>query len=76
LGHSKWDRRASLKKLIIGITIIVTTITIAIGAITVAIAGGVTDIATAVGGDQDRVIGTKAPGSKPWRFLHRQLLLS
>ncbi len=53
--HSRWSSGASPRRSIIGIIIIVTIIIAVIGAITVAIAGGVTDIATAVGGEENRV---------------------
>ena len=62
--RSKWNRRASLRKTIIVITITVTTIIVVIGASTVAIAGGVTAIATAVGGEISAVENKEAPGTK------------
>lgn len=53
--HLKWSSGASPRKSIIGIIITVAIIIAVIGAITAAIAGGVTDIATAVGGEENRV---------------------
>jgi hypothetical protein len=69
--RSKWNRRASLRKPIIGTTITVTIIIVVTGAITVAIAGGVTAIATAVGAKCSPVEKTEAPGLQVRRFLMR-----